>query len=256
MLLENSSTLVTGGSSGLGAATVRRLHQSGSHVVILDLPCSKDGAEQLIAELGCGVTFVAGDVTEPDDVATAVAAAVKIAPLRVAVATAGISTADRLIGRKSQVERRNHFVRTIQVNLVGTFNLLTQSAETMARNDLVDGERGLVVCTASIAAFEGQIGQVAYSASKSGVVGMTLPAARELAQNSIRVMTIAPGLFDTPMLARVPEAVRASVAAQVPHPARLGQPHEYAALVLHIVENPMLNGEVVRLDGAIRMGVS
>ena len=256
MLIRDASAVVTGGSSGLGASTVRRLHPEGASVVILDLPRSEEAAQKIIDDLGNCVEFVPGDVTEWRDVQAAVAAANRVAPLRVAVATAGISAAGRLTGQESHENRHSNFLRVVQVNLVGTFNLIAHAAEAMAVNPTLDGERGVIVCTESIAAFDGQVGRVAYSASKSGVVGMTLPAARELAHDYIRVVTIAPGLFDTPMFAGVPEAVRASVAAQVPHPSRLGRPSEYAGLVQHIVDNPMINGEVIRLDGAIRMGPS
>lgn len=241
--------MVTGGASGLGAATVRRLHRAGARVVVLDLPGASEGAEALVRELGGGVEFVPGDVTSWDDMGAAVAAADRAAPLRVAVATAGIAVPGRLFGDGAD----ERFSRTIGVNLVGTFSLLSQAAAAMAAHPPVDGERGVVVCTASVAAYDGQIGQVAYAASKSGVAGMTLPAARELARHLIRVVSIAPGLFDTPMFAGVSEAARASVTGHVPHPSRLGRPDEFASLVGHLVENQMMNGEVVRLDGAIRL---
>ncbi|MDX6287047.1 MAG: hypothetical protein QOG53_2532 [Frankiales bacterium] len=253
MQISGGSAVVTGGASGLGRAAVERLHAAGAKVVIVDLERSAPQAELVVKELGKDVVFVPGDVTNWEDVAAAVAAATELAPLRIAVAAAGIAPVGRLVGG-SAADLESHWNATIAVNLLGTFTVLAKAAQAMADTHPQDGERGVIVCTASIAAFEGQIGQVAYSASKAGVAGMTLPAARELARHAIRVMSIAPGLFDTPMMANVSEEARASVAAQVPHPARLGFPEEYAALVQHIVENPMLNGEVIRLDGAIRMG--
>jgi NAD(P)-dependent dehydrogenase (short-subunit alcohol dehydrogenase family) len=253
MHISGVSAVVTGGASGLGRAATVRLHAAGAKVVILDLDRSAKQAEALVQELGKDAVFVPGDVTNWEDVAAAVAAATELAPLRIAVAAAGIAPVGRMVGGTT-ADLAAHWNSTIAVNLLGTFTVLATTANAMAETELHDGERGVVVCTASIAAYEGQIGQVAYSASKAGVAGMTLPAARELAKHAIRVMSVAPGLFDTPMMANVSEAARASVAAQVPHPARLGSPEEYAALVQHIVENPMLNGEVIRLDGAIRMG--
>jgi len=217
---------VTGGASGLGAATVRSLLSAGASAVILDLPSSPGRA--LADEFGDRVDFVAGDVTTAEDVARACKLAQRRGPLAVAVATAGISAAAKLTESTSPTKRQANFNRIIQVNLVGTFNLLSCAAETMKHSKVDDGERGVIVCTASIAAFDGQIGQVAYAASKSGVAGMTLPAARELARHAIRVVTVAPGLFDTPMFAGVPDNVRESVGAQVPHPSRLGRPDEYA----------------------------
>ena len=218
--------------------------------MLLDLP-SAPGAEA-VAELAPSAAFSAGDVTSETDVAAALDAAAARGPLRIVVNCAGIGTAGRVIGRKGVLPLED-FSRVVSVNLIGTFNVLRLAAERIAATEPVDGERGVIVNTASVAAFDGQIGQAAYSASKGGVVGMTLPIARDLADKFIRVMTIAPGLFRTPMLAGLPQEAQDSLGAQVPHPSRLGDPSEYAALVEHIVSNPMLNGEVIRLDGAIRM---
>ena len=248
MNIEGSAVVVTGGASGLGLATAKRLAAAGAHVTILDLPAAP-GAEQAAA---FGGTFAPGDVTSEDDVAAALDRAGEHGPLRVAVNCAGIGTAGRVIG-KNGVLPLEVFAKTIQVNLIGTFNVIRLAAERMVATDEIDGERGVIVNTASVAAFEGQIGQAAYSASKGGVVGMTLPIARDLADKLVRVMTIAPGLFLTPMLQGLPPEAQESLGRQVPHPSRLGDPAEYAALVEHIVSNPMLNGEVIRLDGAIRM---
>jgi NAD(P)-dependent dehydrogenase (short-subunit alcohol dehydrogenase family) len=252
--ITNGVALVTGGASGLGLATVKALRAAGAQVVILDLPTSS-GAERA-TELGDGVRFAPADVRSEADVIAALDVAEELGPLRVAVNCAGVGTAHRTVGRTG-VFPLPDFTRVIEINLIGTFNVIRLAAERMMQLDPVDGsdseERGVIVNTASVAAFDGQIGQAAYSASKGGVVGMTLPIARDLAGARIRVMTIAPGLFDTPLLAGASDEVRASLGAQVPHPARLGDPAEYAALVAHIVANPMLNGEVIRLDGAIRM---
>jgi NAD(P)-dependent dehydrogenase (short-subunit alcohol dehydrogenase family) len=243
MQISGCSALVTGGASGLGLATARELHAAGAEVIILDLPGS--GGEAV-----AGMTFVAADVTDEAQVQAAVDAAG--APLRIVVNCAGIGTPGKTLGRDGPLPLGT-FERVLRVNLLGTFNVIRLAAQAIAATEPVDGERGVIVSTASVAAFDGQIGQAAYSASKGGVVGMTLPIARELAAHLIRVMTIAPGTFDTPMLAGLPEAARESLGSQVPHPSRLGKPSEYAALVRHIVENPMLNGETIRLDGAIRM---
>jgi NAD(P)-dependent dehydrogenase (short-subunit alcohol dehydrogenase family) len=243
MQISGCSALVTGGASGLGLATARELRAAGADVIIVDLPGS--GGESIE-----GVTFVAADVTDEAQVQAAVDAA--SAPLRIVVNCAGIGTPGKTLGRDGPLPLST-FERVLRVNLLGTFNVIRLAARAIAATEPVDGERGVIVSTASVAAFDGQIGQAAYSASKGGVVGMTLPIARELATHLIRVMTIAPGTFDTPMLAGLPEAARESLGSQVPHPSRLGKPSEYAALVRHIVENPMLNGETIRLDGAIRM---
>jgi NAD(P)-dependent dehydrogenase (short-subunit alcohol dehydrogenase family) len=248
MRIEGSSALITGGASGLGLATAQRLAAAGAHVVLLDLPRS-DGAEQAKQ---IGGTFVPGDVTSEADVAAAVAAASDAGPLRIAVNCAGIGGARRTVGKDGPYPLEQ-FTRVVTVNLIGTFNVIRLAATAMTATDPVDGERGVIVNTASVAAFDGQIGQAAYSASKGGIVGLTLPVARDLASLLVRVVTIAPGLFDTPLLGQLPPQARDALGAMVPHPARLGQPAEYAALAEHIVLNPMLNGEVIRLDGAIRM---
>ena len=248
MQLAGAVALVTGGASGLGLATATELARAGAAVVIADLPSSN--GEAAAKELGA--VFAPTDVTDEAAVQAAVEQASSMGPLRVAVSCAGIGTPGRVIGKGGPLPLAQ-FAAVIQVNLVGTFNVIRLAAAAMAATDPVDNERGVIINTASAAAFDGQIGQAAYSASKGGVVGMTLPIARDLADKLIRVMTIAPGLFDTPMLQGLPEPARQSLAAQVPMPSRLGNPSEYAALVRHIVENPMLNGEVIRLDGAIRM---
>jgi NAD(P)-dependent dehydrogenase (short-subunit alcohol dehydrogenase family) len=251
MDLTGSVALVTGGASGLGRATAERLAADGaSGIVIVDLP-SSDGAN-VAASLGVPAVFSPADVTDPDQVGAAIAAARELGDLRVAVSCAGIATAGRVLGKRGVLPLED-FARVVTVNLIGTFNVLRLAAEAIAESEPVQGERGVIVNTASVAAFDGQIGQAAYAASKSGVVGLTLPVARDLADKLIRVMTIAPGIFETPMMAGLPDEARASLGAQVPHPSRLGSPDEYALLVAHIINNPMLNGEVIRLDGAIRM---
>jgi NAD(P)-dependent dehydrogenase (short-subunit alcohol dehydrogenase family) len=249
--INGASAIVTGGASGLGRATATRLAEAGAHVVLLDLP-SSPGAD-VAAELGDTVHFVPADVTDPDQVEAGLAAAEERAPLRVAVNCAGLGGPVRLVDKEGSPGDLAHFRRVLDVNLAGTFNVASRAAARMARHELVAGERGVIVLTASVAAFEGQIGQAAYTASKAGVHGFTLCAARDLASKAIRVCTIAPGLFDTPMLNRLPQPILESLSATVPHPSRLGSPHEYARLALAIVENPMLNGETIRLDGAIRM---
>jgi NAD(P)-dependent dehydrogenase (short-subunit alcohol dehydrogenase family) len=252
MQINGSSAIVTGAASGLGAATAAALAGAGARVIGFDLA---GGWERAGGAPG-GIVAVSGDVTDPADVAAAVAVAVAGdgAPLRMAVNCAGIGTAGRVLSRKGPHDL-DAFSRVISVNLIGTFNVLRLAAEAIARTEPIDefGQRGLIVNTASIAAFDGQIGQIAYSASKGGVVGMTLPAARDLAQFGIRVMTIAPGVLDTPMLAGVTEEIRAALSANVPFPARLGRPDEYAALVVSIAAQDYLNGEVIRLDGSLRM---
>ena len=251
MEITGRTVLVTGGGSGLGAATARMVTEQGGSVVVADV--DRERGERVAAELGELARFVATDVTDEASVAAAVAAAAELGGLGVAVNCAGIAPAERVLGREGP-HSLARFVTAVQVNLVGTFNVARLAAQAMAGNEPgEDGERGVIVNTASVAAFDGQIGQAAYSASKAGVAGMTLPIARELARHGIRVVAIAPGIFDTPMLAAMPDQVRASLGAQVPFPSRLGRPEEYAALVRHIVENRMLNGEVIRLDGAIRM---
>ncbi len=251
MKIAGSVALVTGGASGLGLATVRKLHDAGASVVILDLPRSNGTAIE--KELGARAVFAAGDVTSPDAVEAALdaAAALTGGPPRILVNCAGIGNAARTTGKDGPFPLA--FTRVIQVNLIGTFNVIRLAAHRMSQTGEEDGERGVIVNTASVAAFDGQIGQAAYSASKGGIVGMTLPIARDLARLKIRVVTIAPGLFDTPLFANLSEQQVKSLGDQVPHPSRLGRPAEYAALAAHIVENPMLNGETIRLDGAIRM---
>ncbi len=250
MRVEGKVALVTGGASGLGRATATELVGAGARAVIVDLP-SSDG-EAVAAELGDGARFVGADVTSESDVAAAVAAAADLGGPHVVVNCAGIAIATRVLGRNG-VHPLDAFAKVVGVNLIGTFNVIRLAAERMVQVEPDGEERGVIVNTASVAAFDGQIGQAAYSASKGGVVGMTLPIARDLADKLVRVCTIAPGIFLTPMMAGLPEAAQQSLGKQVPHPSRLGQPAEYAALVRHIVENPMLNGEVIRLDGAIRM---
>ena len=244
MQITDTVAIVTGGSSGLGLATARALTTAGAHVVILDLVAPVEPME--------GPTFVTADVTSETDVAAAVARATGLGTLRILVNCAGIAPANRVVGRDGPVALEL-FERAIRINLIGTFNVLRLVAAAMQQNEPVDGERGVIVNTASVAAFDGQIGQAAYSASKGAIAAMTLPIAREFAASLIRVMTIAPGVFETPMMAPMSEETKLSLGSQVPHPARLGRPVEYAALVRHIVENSYLNGETIRLDGAIRM---
>jgi len=245
------SAVVTGGASGLGLASARRLVEKGVRVVIADV--SEERGAAALDELGGRAVFVQADVTDTDQMNRVFDAAVALAPLRALVHCAGLGAAVRVVekdGTPGSLEKYEHVVR---VNLIGTFNALRLGAARMAANEPVDGERGVCVLTASVAAYEGQIGQIPYSSAKAGIVGMTIVAARDLAQRMIRVCTIAPGLFDTPLLARLPDHVKASLGAMVPHPARLGAPDEYASTAMHILENTMLNGETIRLDGAIRM---
>jgi 3-hydroxyacyl-CoA dehydrogenase / 3-hydroxy-2-methylbutyryl-CoA dehydrogenase len=249
MHIEGMNALVAGGASGLGAATARAFSEAGANVTIADIDAERGGA--LADELGA--TFVATDVTDEAQVQAAVDAAAGEDGLRVSISCAGIGPAEKTAGRKGP-HSLAVFERVIAINLIGSFNVLRLAATKMLDNAPdEDGQRGVHINTASIAAFDGQIGQVAYSASKGGIVGLTLPAARDLAQSGIRVCAIAPGLFDTPLLAGLPGEVRASLGQSVPNPPRLGRPDEYAALALHIVSNSMLNGEVIRLDGALRM---
>ena len=250
MDIAGTVAVITGGASGLGQAAARALHGAGASVVLLDLPGS--AGAQVAKDLGERAVFCAGDVTSEADVTAALDAAGGLGPLRIAVNCAGIGNAARTVGRDGPFPLEL-FTRVVTVNLIGTFNVIRLAAQRMTQAEPVDGERGVIVNTASIAAFEGQIGQAAYSASKGGIVGMTLPIARDLAGQLIRVVTIAPGLFDTPLFASLPEEAITALGAQVPHPSRLGDPAEYAALVRHAVENPMLNGETIRLDGALRM---
>ena len=252
MRIEDSVFLITGGGSGLGLAAARQLLGQGGKVLLLDI--NAEAGQRAAAELGEGARFVQADITREEDGRAAVAQALEaFGAVHGLVNCAGIAPAEKVLGR-SGVHGLDSFRRTVEVNLVGSFNLLRLAAEAMAQNPPnAEGERGVIVNTASVAAFDGQIGQAAYAASKGGVAAMTLPAARELARSGIRVMCIAPGIFETPMMAGMPQEVRDSLAAGVPFPPRLGRPEEYAALVRHIVENPMLNGEVIRLDGALRM---
>jgi len=252
MKVQDHAFLVSGGSSGLGAACVRTLTGAGARVVIADL--NHVAGERLATEIGSQTRFVPTDVTDEASVQAAVNAAVKeFGSLQGAVCCAGIGLAERVMGKNGPHPLAG-FAKVIQVNLIGSFNVIRLAAAAMAAGPATpSGERGVIVTTASVAAFDGQIGQVAYSASKGGVVAMTLPIARELARYGIRIMTIAPGIFDTPLLAGLPEVARQSLGQQVPFPSRLGRPDEFAALVQHIIENEMLNGEVIRLDGALRM---
>jgi NAD(P)-dependent dehydrogenase (short-subunit alcohol dehydrogenase family) len=252
----NSSTVavVTGGGSGLGGATARRLVADGATVVIIDLEGSTAPAlvDELNAQREGSAVFVAADVRDEAQVQAAIERATELGELRIAVNCAGVATPGRVLGRGGPLAL-DTFRTVIDINLVGSFNVLRLAAAAMLGNEPVDGDRGVIVNTASIAAFDGQIGQAAYAASKGGIVGLTLSAARDLADKAIRVMTIAPGTFETPMLAGLPGEVKEILEKQVPHPSRLGRPEEYANLVRHIVDNPMLNGEVIRLDGALRM---
>ena len=252
MQLDGAIAFVTGGASGLGEATMRRLVAGGARAVFVDL---NDARGQAVAdELGEAVRYQRADVSKEDDVQAAIQTAVDtFDSIHIVVNCAGIGGPKRTLGKEGPMPLE-HFSRIITVNLIGSFNVIRLTSAVMAENAPNDlDERGVVINTASVAAYDGQIGQAAYAASKGGVVGMTLPIARELARFGIRVMTIAPGIFDTPMLAALPEKARESLGQQVPFPSRLGSPTEYAALAQHIIENPMLNGEVIRLDGAIRM---
>ena len=252
MQFANHTFMVSGGGSGLGAATARLFCASGANVVLADI--NSEQGEKFAAELGPKARFVRADVTSEADVRNVVNTAVSLfGALHGAVNCAGVGTPEKVLG-KNGLHSYETFKRTVSINLFGTFNVIRLAAEAMARNEPNDeGERGVIINTSSVAAFEGQIGQAAYAASKAGVNGMTLPIAREFAKLGIRVVTIAPGLFDTPMMAGLPEAARISLGQQVPFPPRLGRPEEYAALARHIVENVVLNGTVIRLDGAIRM---
>jgi NAD(P)-dependent dehydrogenase (short-subunit alcohol dehydrogenase family) len=250
--IDGKVALVTGGASGLGRAAAEELHSAGASVVLVDLP-SSDG-EVLAKELGDRARFAPADVTSEDDVRAAVqVAAAEFGGLNIVVNCAGVGFPGRVLTRDGSAIDLERFEFVVKVNLIGSFNVLRLAAEEIAKHEPDGEERGVIINTASIAAFDGQIGQAAYAASKGGIVGMTLPIARDLANRNIRCMAIAPGTFDTPMLAGLPEEARQGLAADIPHPHRLGNPVEYAALVRHIVENPMLNGEVIRLDGALRM---
>ncbi len=250
MEIKDAVAVVTGGASGLGLATTKRLLDAGAQVVVLDLR-----GDDVVGQLGDRARFAQADVTDEAAVTGALDTAEAMGTLRIVVNCAGTGNAIRVLGRDG-VFPLNAFRKIVDINLVGTFNVLRLAAERIAKTEPVGPngeERGVIINTASVAAFDGQIGQAAYSASKGGVAGMTLPIARDLAGKLIRVVTIAPGIFDTPLLASLPEEARLSLGKQVPHPARLGNPDEYGALAVHIIENPMLNGEVIRLDGAIRM---
>ena len=251
MQLQGRTFLVSGGSSGLGAACVTEFAGAGANVVIADI---SERGEELARELGGNVRFVKTDVTDSNQVQNAVnTAAREFGGLQGAICCAGIATAERVIGREGPLPLER-FAKVITVNLIGTFNVIRLAGAKMIERPVEPGEdRGVIICTASVAAYDGQIGQAAYAASKGGIVGLTLPVAREFAQHQIRVCSIAPGIFDTPLLAGLPEAARESLGKQVPFPSRLGRPAEYAHLARHIAENQMLNGEVIRLDGAIRM---
>ena len=249
-ITDHTVAIVTGGASGLGGATLRRLVADGARAVIVDLPSSPGAA--VAAELGDRVRFVAADVRDELQVQAAGGAARELGELRVVVTCAGVATPGRLIGRRGPLDL-DTFRTVVEINLVGTFNVLRLAAAAMLDNDPHDGDRGVCVMTASIAAYDGQGGQAADAASKGGIVGLTLSAARDLADKAIRVVTVAPGTFETPMMAGLPGETKALLEKQVPHPSRLGNPTEFAALVRHIIDNPMLNGEVIRLDGALRM---
>ncbi len=256
MKLAGRTAVVTGGASGLGRATAVALHEAGAFVALVDLPGSP--GPDAVQALGDGVGFFPADVTSGEELDAALSAAeATFGGIDVAVNCAGVATIGRVLDREGTPLPLEQFEAVVRINLVGSFNLLRLSAARMARRPLDrredEGERGVVVLTASVAAFEGQIGQAAYSASKGGVVSLTLTAARDLAGAGIRVAAVAPGIFDTPMLAMLPDDARQRLAAGVPHPRRLGRPEEFGSLVRHIVENPMLNGEVIRLDGALRM---
>lgn len=264
MDIKGTVALITGGASGLGAATARRLFEAGASVVLVDLPQSAgDAYAAELNALGAGsgprAVFVPADVTHEAQIQAAVDAATALGPLRIVVNCAGIATPGKVLGRDGVLPLET-FNKVIQINLVGTFNVIRLAAAAMVETEPVSTElggpeRGVIINTASVAAFEGQIGQPAYAASKGAVAAITLPLARELARSLIRVATIAPGIFETPMMAGLPQAAQDSLGQQVPHPARLGRAAEYAQLAAHIVENAMLNGETIRLDGAIRMGI-
>lgn len=252
MKIENSVFVVTGGGSGLGAATGRMLVEAGGRVVLADV--NRETGEKVAAELGASAVFVETDVTDEASARAAIARAVEgFGGLHGLVNCAGVAPAEKVVGREGP-HRLESFSRTVAINLIGTFNMIRLAAEAMSKSEPNEGgERGVIVSTASVAAYDGQVGQAGYAASKAGIVGLTLPVARELARSGIRVMTVAPGIMETPMLMGMPQEVQDSLGKMVPFPSRLGRPAEFAALVRHIVENAYLNGEVIRLDGAIRM---
>jgi len=245
--IKDAVAVVTGGASGLGLATTKRLLDAGAQVVVLDIR-----GKEAVAELGDRAAFAETDVTDEVAVTAALDIAESLGPVRIVINCAGTGNAIKTLSKDGPFPL-DLFKKVVEINLIGTFNVIRLGAQRIAKTEPINGERGVIVNTASVAAFDGQIGQAAYSASKGGVVGMTLPIARDLSRELIRVVTIAPGLFDTPLLAWLPEQAKESLGKQVPHPSRLGKPDEYGALAVHIVENPMLNGEVIRLDGAIRM---
>ncbi|MGO6851346.1 3-hydroxyacyl-CoA dehydrogenase (plasmid) [Rhizobium beringeri] len=253
MLIRGASFIVTGGGSGLGAATVRMLVEAGGRVTIADL--NSEAGQEIVREFGSDARFVKADVSDGEEGAVAVAAAVAaFGDLRGLVNCAGVAPAEKVVGRDGP-HRLESFARTVSINLIGTFNMIRLAAAAIQNAEPdAEGERGVIVNTASVAAFDGQIGQAAYAASKGGVAAMTLPIARELARHGIRVVSIAPGIFETPMMADMPAEVQAALGKSVPFPPRLGRPAEFAGLVRHVLENNMLNGEVIRLDGALRMG--
>ncbi|KAF0960395.1 SDR family NAD(P)-dependent oxidoreductase [Rhodococcus sp. T7] len=251
MNLDGTSALVTGGASGLGLASARALAKRGAHVTLLDLPSS--AGEAVAASFGGGAGFAPADVTDEESVSAALDIAQSHGPLRAVVHCAGRSHTMRILDREGQPNPLENYAGVIQTNLIGSYNVLRLSAARMVSNEPLDGDRGAIVMTASVAAWEGQVGQIPYASSKAGVVGMTIVAARDLATHQIRVATIAPGIFDTPLLARLPENVRDKLGQSVPHPSRLGDPAEFGELAVHIMENSMINGETIRLDGAIRM---
>ncbi|WP_300342260.1 SDR family NAD(P)-dependent oxidoreductase [Nesterenkonia sp.] len=254
MDLYGASAIITGGASGLGAAAAAALHEAGATTVVVDLPDAEDSQQraEAVRSIGPRAHFHPGDVTDPQTAASAVEAAQQHGPLRVAVNCAGVATPGKLVGRDGPLDYGT-FSTVLAINTGGTMNIMAHAAEAMRQNEPAGEDRGVIINTASVAAFEGQIGQIAYSASKGAVASMTLPAARELAPAGIRVVTIAPGLFQTPMMAKLPEAARQALAEKTLHPPRLGRPEDYAQMVTQIVSNPMLNGEVIRLDGAVRL---
>ncbi len=254
MQIEGITAIVTGGASGLGLATAQRLTKAGAKVLIIDLPTSN--GEAIARDIGPSARFAVADVTDTAQMNTALDAAAELGPIRAAVHCAGRGATLRILDRAGQPGALDVFEGVVRTNLVGSFNVLRLVAARMAQNEVLDGERGAIILTASIAAFEGQIGQIPYASSKAGIVGMTLVAARDLAKRLIRVCTIAPGVFDTPILSRLSDEVKNSLGAAIPNPARLGRPEEFAMLASHLIENPMMNGETVRIDGAMRMSAA